>query len=365
MDFIYLKKRLFKVLKFLNYNKKRAYLFFILLAFFGANGFASKEDRDPDSYNAKGGTGSGFGRYQSVSSFGGVPNSYFFWQARAGENVLEGGMDYSSRTIEFSSTLGSTKNSLSGIENIKFGFERGLTEMFSVGVNWAYANMTAERVQGSSITNLTTNSSLSGMRDLVIYGKGQGVLQSQMSYHYGSQFSMSIGNRTKDETGSEWQNDAKSGGYTLRILGGIQFQLPQMIVGGQGAFDVFASDKTIESKSSFSTTTSSYSGGKELIFSGFGEYAGFKMSSLPLSVLGVVCEYHNIDPITTNGGTESEGLRNFVRFKTYPVFQLNSKILLMGDFYYDYYTDASTSSSNLTLSSGSEWSFGALIKYKL
>ena len=151
----------------------------------------------------------------------------YFHQTAMDKNEGTAGLSYSTTKTKF--TAAGAADAKADLLPLTLRYERGLSDMFSVGAQLGYLLSGGSNVGG---TTAGDSYDRKGMSDLIVYMRGQYGLQSNMSLHYGLDLNASLGKAkiTSDTTGRTEQT-YQSGGMGLTPYVGMAYAMDANIFG--------------------------------------------------------------------------------------------------------------------------------------
>lgn len=268
--------------------------------------------------------------------------SEYFYQAAPDANILTPGLNYNSSSFK---VTGGTKQDTTG-QNLNLAYERGLTEMYAVGANLGYT--TSKTEQGTSETDTK------GLQDIQIFAKGRYSFVEGSSMNYGAELYFSPSEKQEDTANNE--NDAMSGGNSLRPWVGYQWLMGSHVLGTKLSTDFLLGERSVKNKTATTTTTTKSKGGEETKLAIFYE--------IPHEMGAVGFEaYYSATAETKTGSTEGNDGANMMGLGVYSPYHFSEAATVIGDLKWSQLASSSIggvdidSSSNLSLNVAGRFMF--------
>lgn len=254
----------------------------------------------------------------------------YFYQTEADKNQGTADLGYSSSTIKYSTA--NITNTTMSLMPLTLRYERGLSDMFSVGAQLAYLLGGASNVGG---TVAGDKYDVKGMSDLMVFMRGQYGVMSNMSIHYGLNLNAALGKaKTKNATG-EGQTEAsyQTGGMGLTPYVGMAYAMDSHIIGARltTSFDL-GKRKTENQPATGATTTSDVTGGNRTNLAAFYETAAMG------AIVGAELYYggtNTTKTIDANGAETTARGYNSYGLNLYSTYDLNEMTTLLARVGYD------------------------------
>lgn len=241
--------------------------------------------------------------------------SEYFYQADTDNNVLTPELRYQS----FSQEISKSKTDSTG-QNLNLSYERGLTDMYSVGAVLGY--QTAQSETGTSTTDVK------GLNDVQIFAKGRYAFVEDSSLHYGADLYFSPSERQQDLTKSDHEVDAATGGNKLTPYVGYQWLLGSHVLGTRLTTDFLLGKRSVSTKSLVGsnavTTKSKSEGGEETALSFFYEIPH------DMGAVGFEAFYMSVAETEVSDTKQGDG-RNEIGLGVYSPYRFSETATVIGD----------------------------------
>lgn len=217
-------------------------------------------------------------------------------QAGAGKMEVTPALSYMSSTMKANTT---TTSNLSKIEStattLSAAGEYGINDMFSAGLMLGYT--TGSMKYSFTPTASSPNTSVSGLTDLDLYGRGRMDNVGPGSLHFGLDLAIATGNRKVDNTATSSKANASSGGMTITPAVGYEMAFGPHTVGARLAYSMLLSEAKTTTTNTGVASDSSVTGGQQVNASVFWE-----MPMAPVT-LGAALGFVSQSATSTKAGT--------------------------------------------------------------
>ncbi len=256
--------------------------------------------------------------FVAMSANAAALKTQYFYQTDTDKNAVTPEYDYNDQTINYN---GGDKDELSGFSNLKVTYERGLSDMFSVGIAVPY------QVSGTDKSTGGVNQSVKGLGDIDIYAKGTYALADDMNLHFGLGIHWGLAKLTFNNT----SYNADDNRFALVPYIGYVYNLGGFTLGAKLSFDLGIVKAKWQDNVDVPNQSLNVSGGDTTKATIFGE--------LPFSggLAGLAVSYRAISmhKETAGGPTiNAEDGLNWIDFDLYATYEVADGITIIPAFGY-------------------------------
>lgn len=259
--------------------------------------------------------------------------SEYFYQADTDANVLTPALNYNSNSNSVKGKVSgtTTKTDTTG-QNLNLAYERGLTEMYAVGANLGYT--TSKQEVGTAETDTK------GLQDIQIFAKGRYAFVEGSSMHYGAELYFSPSEKQIDNANKE--EDAMSGGNSLRPWAGYQWLMGSHVLGTKLSTDFLLGEKSVKVKGAAAATK--YKGGEATKLGVFYE--------IPHEMGAVGFEaFYSSTAETKTGSTVAANGFNMMGLGVYSPYRFSEAATVIGDLKWSQRASSSVGETDVDSSS--------------